>query len=241
MHVCLCVCHFASHAVALQLHDINLLTRQSEVPPPGHWQGAFAAAQLSQEQQQHIAVVAKFVLPRLQHLQQEQQQLMQEMAELQQNGVTSVALTGGTEEASVVGSDSPGTPTYPASTGNLPTDSAAVAAMAAEAAAAGGVSSATAGTGAAATAGSSLSQSDAAPSSDGSSDSGAAAEDTSNYARQKQMARANELTQKIAANCRAWVVVSSMRAHYSVAVMTPMQLARLVTAAAPFLLTGAPM
>jgi hypothetical protein len=69
------------------------------------------------------------------------------------------------------------------------------------------------------------------------SDSG----DGSNHARQEQLAKANELTAKVSANCRAWRIVTSMRAQYSVAVMTPWQVARVALAASPYLLIGAPM
>jgi hypothetical protein len=45
----------------------------------------------------------------------------------------------------------------------------------------------------------------------------------------------------VSANCRTWRIVTSMRAQYSVAVMTPWQVAQVAVAASPYLLIGAPM
>jgi hypothetical protein len=75
----------------------------------------------------------------------------------------------------------------------------------------------------------------------GSGSGSASPRDSSNHARQHLLAKASELTQKISANCSAWRTLTSMRAQYSAAVLTPLQLARMMTAAAPYLLIGAPM
>jgi len=221
-------------AVAFELHNINLLTRQQEVPPPGHWQAAFAAGELTEQQRQQMAIATQYVAPRLEELQKEQQQLMQQLAELQSSVAPSVAdaaLTAHVKQSR--------TPSYTDSSSygslqDLPSDSqAAPAATAAEA----GCSNA-----AAAAAVSSLVTGAArvAQGAEGYAN-GHHAYRGSNRVRQQELARASELTQKIAANCRAWRVVASLRGHYSACLLTPLQLAKIMTAAAPYLLIGAPM
>jgi hypothetical protein len=250
--------------VAFQLHNVNLLTRKSEPPPEKHWQQAFEAADMTQQQRQQIALANQFCEARLRQLQLEQQQLLQQMAELHQGG-------GLDEEAgeapSLAATTQPGTPTFPAGfddvfeestvSPEVPLGPAAVAFTAGikvEEAAAALAPTALAGGIHIETAAGSLAPSsmatDAAtdvfawgPSSDGgSSGSGSTSpRDSSNHTRQHLLAKASELTQKISANCSAWRTLTSMRAQYSASVLTPLQLARIMTAAAPYLLIGAPM
>lgn len=245
----------AAAAVALALHNVNLLTRQKETPPPGHYATALQAAGISTQQLRQIAIANRFVAPRLHKLQQEQEHLVQQMAELQQRlGPGEAALVGGLVAAAGGGAQLPDSaadgphaaacggdvrqlaspPTLGAlGVGVMPSTAAEVKADPDDAAVAATVVSSVA-TDAATTAGSSH----VGGGGSGSSTTGG---DSSNRLRQQQLAKANELMQKMSANHRAWVVVASMRGHYSTSVLHPIQFAKLVTASAPYLLFGAPM
>lgn len=251
--------------VAFELHNVNLLTRDNEPPPANHWQQAFEAAEMTEQQRRCIAIANQFCVPRLRQLQIEQQQLLQQLAELHQSAGSDDA-SG--EDGSPAAGTRPGTPTFPAgfdcisreASGGLPgalsaaaialtagikvEDAAAVLAPAAQLAMGlgddgeGPFAQSSFATDAA---------TDFGPwgtGSDGGSGSGSGSATPlagSNHARQHLMAKANELTQKISRNCTAWRIWTSMRAQYSVAVLTPVQLGKMVTAAAPYLLIGAPM
>jgi hypothetical protein len=267
-----CLPGVALRTVAFQLHNVNLLTRKSEPPPDNHWQHAFEAADMTQQQRQQIALANQFCEARLRQLQLEQQQLLQQMAKLHKGGGSDEE---GGEAPSLAATTQPGTPSFSAGFDDVveegtvslevPLGPAAVAFSAGikvEEAAAALAPAVLAGGTDIKTAGGSLVPSSVAtdagtdvfawgPSSDGgssgsSSGSGsgsgsASPRDSSNHARQHLLAKASELTQKISANCSAWRTLTSMRAQYSAAVLTPLQLARMMTAAAPYLLIGAPM
>ena len=244
-------------AVAFELHSINLLTMERQPAPAGHWQAALAAANLTEQQRTQMAIANLFCQPRLRQLQQEQQALMQQLTELHESssGAVQDSMQEATAAAAAAGQPGPGSPLLSRMLDGTEDSKAGVpvgvtvmlASKRLQASLAPSVKTEAEGAvdasgppgggwgGAAAAGRSGSSGSLDAPG------SSAPASDSSNHARQRQMDRANELTQQMAANCRTWRVVTSMRGQYSAALMTPLQFARVLAAAAPYLLIGAPM
>jgi hypothetical protein len=218
-------------AVAFALHNVNLLTRATEPTPANHWQQAFKAAAMTTQQLQQIEFANQFCVPRLQQLQAQQQQLQEELAELSQSaGPGSGSGSGRQGQESPTAAAATATSPAPAlnRTAAAPAGAAGMAAavsMASQAVARLDVPMAPAGSD--------------GPS--GSTGSGGSLGGCSSRARQQLLAQAKQLEQRISSNFKAWMVLANMRAHYCSAVLTPVQMARLVTAAAPYLLIGAPM
>jgi hypothetical protein len=73
-----CCCRCASQ----ELRDVNMATMQHQPPTGEHWRNAWQAANLSEAQRQQICAVKEFTCARLEALDAERKQLLEEQATL---------------------------------------------------------------------------------------------------------------------------------------------------------------
>lgn len=223
----------ARFAVPFALHGVNLVTQQREPPPPGHWKAAWQSIDFTPEQQQQVRAALAFTSPRLEELEHEQLLLLQQVAEVQQpaaGGATGVAgLPSSTADQKIWRHQTAAGRAAAITAATLP-DAALQQTTAAAAVRDGGQCAAAVAAAATSSAGSGSS---------GSSSNGSCS--TGNRERQQLHWRAQELAKQLQGSCAKWVTIVNTRAQYAVLVMTPLQAARLVVAAVPYLLIGAPV
>lgn len=220
-------------AVAFGLQNVNLLTGATEPTPANHWQQAFQAAAMTTQQRQQIEFANMFCMPRLRELQLQQQQLQEQLAEVSQSA--------GSGSGSGSGSGREGSESPTAAAATATSSAPALNGAAGPAGAAGMAAAVSLATQTVARLDIPARQPAGNDGPSGSSSSDQSLGGPSIRARQQLLAQAKLLEQRISSNFKAWMVLANMRAHYCSAVLTPVQMARLVTAAAPYLLIGAPM